>query len=184
MGLYYFDENMAHGFSQAFTRFTSEALQTYVGYVATQGRNFLGQVDRVDYFCGATYATDEYSSDHQGFTLGPYINMYINGKISTDKSFRDWVITSDQMYLHEYGHTIQSQMLGPAYLGIIGLPSLISCSFAHDIDINGTTFYSHDLFYTELSANTYAYLYFSIYYNFNWETNWQKYPRWSDLFRL
>ena len=29
------------------------------------------------------------------------------------------------MIMHEYGHTLQSKMLGPLYLIVIGLPSLI-----------------------------------------------------------
>ncbi len=168
-GQFYFDENIGHGFTQAFTRYTTESLQTLAGYNTTHIRNLIGQVDRVDYFCGATYATDEYSSDYQGFTLGPYINMYINGKISTDKSFRDWVITSDQMYLHEYGHTLQSQMLGMSYLLVIGLPSLISCANIETLSGYEYVRFSHDRFYTEYDANKWARLYFGKYYGYYWD---------------
>ena len=36
------------------------------------------------------------------------------------------VCREDQkMIMHEYGHTLQSKMLGPLYLIVIGLPSLV-----------------------------------------------------------
>ncbi len=34
-----------------------------------------------------------------------------------------------ELYCHEYGHTVQSMMLGPLYLPIIGLPSVIWAGF-------------------------------------------------------
>ena len=126
MATRFFDENMAHGFSQAFTRYTWEALQTWGGYNTTQIRNLAGNVSRFDYLGGATFATNEQSSHHRGFTIGNYVNMSIHGEITMP--FRDWCLYGDQMYLHEYGHTIQSQLTGFAYLFAIGLPSLISCN--------------------------------------------------------
>lgn len=38
-------------------------------------------------------------------------------------------ISSETTLYHEYGHTIQSSYLGPLYLLIIGLPSIVWCAF-------------------------------------------------------
>ena len=54
---------------------------------------------------------------------------------------------------HEYGHTIQSLILGPFYLLVIGLPSLIWCNlpyFKRRRTIKHISYYS---FYTEKWAN-------------------------------
>ena len=49
---------------------------------------------------------------------------------------------------HEYGHTIQSLILGPLWLFVIGLPSLIWCGcFNKYIEKNNVDYYS---FYTSL----------------------------------
>lgn len=166
LGRYYFDENMAHGFSQAFTRYTWEALQTWGGYNATQIRNLVGKVSRVDYLGGTTFATNEHSSHHRGFTIGNYVNMSIRGEINMP--FRDWCLYGDQMYLHEYGHTIQSQLTGFAYLFAIGLPSLISCENSDPIGGDPYQASTHDYFYTETWANRIASWYFAKYYGYEW----------------
>lgn len=166
LGRYYFDENMGHGFSQALTRFTAELPQTFIGYNASQIRNLAGNVDRVDYLGGATFATNEYSNNHQGFTIGNYINMSIYDEITLP--FKEWCLNVDQMYLHEYGHTIQSQMLGFSYLLIIGLPSLISCANLEKIEGDPYGASTHDYFYTETWANRIASKYFSKYFGHEW----------------
>lgn len=52
---------------------------------------------------------------------------------------------------HEYGHTIQSLILGPLWLFVIGLPSLIWCGcFAKYREKHKVSYYS---FYTEAWAN-------------------------------
>ena len=180
MGQYYYDENMAHGFLQAFTRFGIERLQTQMGFVYTQSRNFFRCVDRVDYFGGATYATDEYTEDHDGITLGNCINMRLNDKgIDNSISFREWCLEKDQMYLHEYGHTIQSQMFGTDYLLKMALPSLISCTLQ---PLLGN---SHKSFFTETLANRLACGYFNEYYACGWNENkdplYPFSPCWIDI---
>ena len=166
LGKFYFDENMGHGFSQALTRFTTESLQTWTGYNYTQFRNSSNYVDRVDYLGGATFATMEYSTHHRGVTIGNYINMSIIEEISVP--FNDWCLYHDQLYLHEYGHTIQSQLTGFAYLFAIGLPSLISCMNSTTIVGDNYDASTHDYFYTETWANRIASRYFSRYYGYEW----------------
>lgn len=71
-----------------------------------------------------------------GITLGCFI--YINKDIP---SFQ-YIIK------HEHGHVVQSQILGPLYLLVIGLPSLIwSCVYKL---FKNKSYYS---FYTERWAN-------------------------------
>jgi RHS repeat-associated protein len=183
LGRYYFDENMGHGFTQAFTRYTTESLQTLAGYNTTHIRNLIGHVDRVDYFGGATFATDEYNGtisesyphgQEWGVTLGCYINMSIPQCVN--KYFRGHVM-NNQLYMHEYGHTIQSQMLGMSYLLVIGLPRLISASKDTPIEGDELDASTHDYFYTETWANRLASWYFGKHYGYQWIL--KKYPLYS-----
>ena len=59
----------------------------------------------------------------------------------------------DRLLVHEYGHTIQSLILGPLYLPVIGLPSFMwfrMPRFANRRHAQGLSYYS---FYTERWAN-------------------------------
>lgn len=38
---------------------------------------------------------------------------------------RYWFIDAPELYAHEYGHVKQSRILGPLYLFVIGIPSLL-----------------------------------------------------------
>ena len=69
----------------------------------------------------------------------------------------------EPMYMHEYGHTIDSRNFGITYLLAIGLPSVISAAGTGD----------HSIFYTELLANKHAEKYFSKWYNVKWNS-WGK----------
>lgn len=63
-------------------------------------------------------------------------------------SLGDFRILQDESVLyHEYGHSVQSRMLGPFYLIVIGLPSLIWCT----LRTYTTLFHDKDYlsFYTE-----------------------------------
>ncbi|MDR0751575.1 MAG: hypothetical protein LBF12_03175 [Christensenellaceae bacterium] len=59
--------------------------------------------------------------------------------------------TSDTR-IHEFGHTIQSLILGPFYLLIIGIPSFVWCNSKRFIELRktGVSYFS---FYTERWAN-------------------------------
>jgi RHS repeat-associated protein len=161
-------------------RFNWEALQTIVGNLYTQGRNIGGRVDRVDYFGGATFATKENSNKWDGVTLGNYININIPDEITGN--FKDRVL-SDPLYMHEFGHTFDSQLFGPSYLFAVGIPSLISASKSELIkkwngeEVNNPLWlYTHDVFWTETRANKRAAQYFKKYYGMDWETLFPDYP--------
>ena len=58
--------------------------------------------------------------------------------------------------LHEYGHTLQSIILGPLYLIVIGLPSLLWCSLPCFANYRRKHNISYYRFYTEHWANRLA----------------------------
>lgn len=70
------------------------------------------------------------------------------------------------MYMHEYGHTIDSRNFGITYLLAIGLPSVISAAGTGD----------HSIFYTERLANRHAEKYFSKWYDVEWDSWADDYP--------
>lgn len=73
---------------------------------------------------------------HKNYTITRYKKAYV---IDTHYGFGDVSLgmfiflrsTPKEDVMHEYGHTIQSMILGPAYLLIIGLPSFLWCRFGN-----------------------------------------------------
>lgn len=55
--------------------------------------------------------------------------------------------------VHEYGHTIQSLLLGPLYLLVIGLPSAVWCNLPWCVALRKNKKISYRSFYTEHSAD-------------------------------
>jgi hypothetical protein len=98
-GRYYTDENrtFAGQLLQGLSRYTWEGLQTWVGYNYTQIRNTVGNVDRVDYFDGATFATRENAGFRQGISLGNYLNIAIADEINGDFKNRVSYIRQQKM---------------------------------------------------------------------------------------
>ena len=71
-------------------------------------------------------------------SLGKYVFIY-----SEDRELQDTII-------HELGHVKQSKILGPLYLIVIGIPSILHCWYNDFIDCcrkDGKYHYEH--FYTE-----------------------------------
>jgi RHS repeat-associated protein len=160
LGNYYIDENAGfwEGIGQGYSRHTWESLQTTIGHGYSQARNLVwNNVDRVDFMAGATYATTENKSIQNGVTLGNYINVNIWDEITG--GFEDRVL-SDPLFMHEYGHTIDSRGYGPSYLFTIGWSSMNSARTCYDIDRRNT----HDWHWTELRANNNASRYFQKHY--------------------
>ena len=164
LGNYYIDENAGFrkGVWQGYSRHTWESIQTTAGQLYSQGKNFIWNAERVDYLGGATYMTNEMSSNHDGVTLGNYISINIPGRIDKDKDF-DTYVCSNPMFMHEYGHTFDSREMGPMYLFTIGIPSAKSASNS-SIE-NG---FNHDWYWTELRANRAAKKYFGRHYKVDW----------------
>ena len=161
LGNFYLDENKSF-FGQVWegiSRHTWEVPQQAVGYFWSGIRNCWA--DRVDYWGGATFITN-FSSSYQGVTMGGYINID-NGEVTPTmnsySSFDDYMQSHEyaveHYYIHEYGHTIQSKIWGPAYLPIPALMSLWNCREfwdKHKI--------AHKNYWTEVWANTYSKQYY------------------------
>jgi hypothetical protein len=132
---------------QLLSRWTWELPQTVLGKAASHSRNWLGQVDNVDYYGGATLVNDDDPSYRGawGFTLGPYIN---SKNIVADPNV-------SEIFRHEYGHTLQSRLVGPLYLTHVALPSLVG-SGLEDLGLN-----DHNREWYETQANRMAFRYFS-----------------------
>jgi hypothetical protein len=150
------------------SRWTWESLQSLIGNLYSHARNIGGAVDRVDYLGGATFVTNENSENENGVTFGSYIDINIYDRINTD--FEDYVTTVNPMYMHEYGHTIDSRYFGISYLFAIGIPSLVSVSKSSQIDSETRGVYTHNFYWTEMRANKNAKKYFEKYYGVDWNT--------------
>lgn len=145
---------------QAFTRFWWELPQLWLGYMVSQWRNIIGQIDRVETIGGVTFAIAEGRNDgvYKGLSLGCYVNMWISDSIEGE--FDTFVrYKSSQMLMHEFGHTLDSMRLGWGYLFIVGIPSLLSQmaeSSSHGRQ------HQHKKLYAERWANKHAQRYFGI----------------------
>lgn len=104
----------------------------------------------------------------QGITLGPYINGW---------GIRD-DFKKDPLFVHEYGHTIQSKLLGSLYLKKIGLPSGLSGLF-DDFEVGGTGIlndlgfnaHNHDNTWFEINANQFGNVFFNPTYSSSAQKN-------------
>ena len=141
---------------QLFSRFTWELPQTLVGWLYTFGRALVGQVDRVDALGGITFATKTTKTPGcMGVSLGTFVELWDGHWLNDgDKG----LVLANQLCMHEFGHTADSQRFGPLYLLVIGLPSLISAMGKGD----------HNVFWTEIRANRHAKRYFAKHYDVDW----------------
>lgn len=62
----------------------------------------------------------------------------------------------EKVICHEYGHTLQSIILGPLFFVVIGLPSLIWCALPCFVNYRKRKNVSYYWFYTERWANSLA----------------------------
>ena len=122
-------------FNQIFSRFTYESLQTTLGLLASDFRINFNSISCVDFYDGATYIIREKGS--KSFTLGSFININSKHPIPMDDEghFKPFL---DPLYMHEYGHYIQSQKIGFIYLFKVAIPSAWSLLMrdTHDEHVN------------------------------------------------
>ncbi|MFW5761316.1 MAG: RHS repeat domain-containing protein [Cyclobacteriaceae bacterium] len=166
-GNFYLDGNR-NFFGQLFQgigRFSWELPQSTIGHGYSQIRNAIGGVDRVDYFGGATWATAENRNNRNGVSIGNFININLRDQING--RFADRVI-NDPLFMHEYGHTFQSQLFGPFYLPVVGLPSLISAATSRRVPNEPPGVTTHDFRWYEMGANRHAARYFDRHYGIDW----------------
>src|SRR5690606_11221350 len=170
-GRFYLDENKTFmgGIWEGISRFPYQNLQTDLGYGISLISNYIGRADRVDYLGGATFITNENDSrrnpegDANGVSLGNFININLPGEIPSNVSFEQFVL-STPLYMHEYGHTFQSERYGISYLFAIGIPSMFSAKS----DDHHTKSY-------ERQANRWARRYLEQ-HNIHWHLDESRYP--------
>jgi len=95
--------------------------------------------------------------------IDPKTNRFIfNGaivtrwKLKTSSSIGIFIFLGqddDRVLVHEYGHTIQSCILGPLYLIVVGIPSFIWCNMPLVKKIRRNRSLRYSSFYSEKWAN-------------------------------
>lgn len=155
---YQFDNFHGHNaWQQALARFCWELPQLMLGYIIAQWRNILGRIDRVETLGGVTFAIEQGRGDGliRGVSLGCFVNIWLTDSLGRDFQY-EAKYSSGQIFMHEYGHTIDSRRFGWLYLIIIGLPSLVSVKLA------GIGNHEHKNLYAERWANQHAQKYFGV----------------------
>ena len=138
-----------------FSRFTWELPQTLVGWLFSVSRAMSGRVEKVDVFGGITFVSGRAQGFGGGVSLGSFIDLWLWRALpGHDESF----VLCDQLCMHEFGHTVDSQRFGWLYLLVIGLPSLL----------NAMGKGNHNVFWTEIRANNHAKRYFTKHYGIAW----------------
>ena len=170
-------------FSQILSRFTFEAPQTAIGSLYTHAVFLLHDDDHVRYFDGATYIIN-ISSKTNGVTIGNFININLmDSKLYPKNEKGDFDIRYDRngIFMHEYGHYLQSQQLGWIYVFKVGIPSLISAIKSKEIKVNNGRYYltTHKLSDVEIDANRKAERYFREKYDFH-QWNIYEFPLFYD----
>lgn len=143
---------------QLFSRFTWELPQTLEGWLYSVGRAIVGRVDRVDILGGITFATRDGFSYGMGVSLGTFVDLWAAPWMHGEG---ERYILGNQICMHEFGHTVDSQLFGWFYLPFVGLPSLM----------NALGKGNHDVFWTEIRANRHAKRYFEKHYSIAWNEN-------------
>ncbi|MDO5104974.1 MAG: sugar-binding protein, partial [Capnocytophaga sp.] len=99
---------------QVLSKWTWQSTQTFLGNTINQIINLAGNVSEVTHLEGAVVVATR-DGDMGAFTMGNYI--------TGPRNFRaDW---RDHLFVHEYGHYIQSQYMGPLYLSAVAIPSVM-----------------------------------------------------------
>ena len=104
-------------------------------------RNLIGDIRSVSHSQGATLIQTH--SDFGGVSLGGVLAIGVG-----DRNIPDW------LYQHEYGHYLQSNMLGFGYIPGVAIPSIISAGF------HGVRGWNHLTFGTEAWADKLGNQYF------------------------
>lgn len=121
-------------------------LQTMLGFII-----FLIHIKDKHYFYHSALIT--VWKGKSSVSIGPFVFItdepYFYEKLKDEYTLDE---LKNRLRVHEYGHTIQSIILGPLYLIVMGIPSTLwgflpSC---HKKRVNGVSYFS---FYTERFAN-------------------------------
>lgn len=135
-------------------RFTWSLVPMSMGNTIAHIRNNFGDVD-VNYHHGATvvnqrddaYYRNPAFATRWGVTLGNYINAHNIGEN----------LEEDDIIQHELGHIPQSYLLGPLYLNVVALPSIVGQGL-EDMNVGN---HKHNSEWYEVWANQNSYNYYN-----------------------
>jgi hypothetical protein len=112
---------------QVFSHFTWELPQQILSIFTAQFTNFIGGVESVyRYSNGAVVVNNSLMYPGTGFTLGNMITVGFS-QYQTQTAYMETI-------QHEFGHYMQSRILGPFYLPGIAAPSVINATFSRAPD--------------------------------------------------
>ena len=113
------DMGMFRGeFGQILNKWTFSLPVSLIGNTFAHGYNLAGSIDNVTYMDGMLALSGPTGGDNSAFTLGHY-SFGPKGYQATWK---------DHLFVHEYGHYMQTQLMGIFYIPVVAIPSLISAS--------------------------------------------------------
>lgn len=130
---------------QVFSRFTWEILQTLLGFFIAHTANIIRKVEKVEFAEGSTVLLG--AGWRGSVSFGTYILLY-QGNASG---------AGNMLFMHEFGHTLQSRLSGPLYLFKYGIPSLLTGNYS----------------WMEKDANLRSAIYFNINHNISL-SRWQR----------
>jgi hypothetical protein len=103
---------------QILSRFTWEILQTIIGLLSAHAANLIRDVKKVEFAEGSTILLG--GGWRGSVSFGTYILLY-PGHTSG---------AGNMLFMHEFGHTLQSRISGPLYLFKYGIPSLLTDNYS------------------------------------------------------
>ena len=136
---------------ELFSRFTYQIPQTLIGYSIASIANGFRLVNNVTHNYGVTAV--DWGGNGGAMSLGCY-SMGPNGYVA------DW---RDHMFVHEYGHYIQSQQWGLLYMPVIAVPSVISACLPDMTDYTPGMATRHQYRWFEADASYKGMSYFDTY---------------------
>ncbi|MBR5336866.1 MAG: hypothetical protein IK152_02665 [Lachnospiraceae bacterium] len=119
--------------------------QTLLGFVL-----FLINIRRRHFFYHGAIVTEIPGRGSVSLGLFVFIGTVLPTDLRTKHRIPDEEM-EQRVLVHEYGHTIQSLVLGPLYLPVIGIPSVTWCTIKFTLGKGGKRSYYR--FYTERWAN-------------------------------
>ena len=135
------DRGMFTGdFWQVVSKWTWQSQQVFLGNFVNHVLNISGNVLDVTHLDGAVAVSTTIKKG--AFTLGNYI--------TGPRGFKaDW---RDHLFVHEYGHYLQGQIMGPLYMTTVAIPSFMDAWIQPE---------KHDSRWYETMANSLAGRYFN-----------------------
>ncbi len=141
---------------QLISRFSWELPQSYIGFSWAMLTAIFSNLTRTHSLAGVL-CIHTYKANQKlllGLSLSPYI--FISGP---DKHYNP---ASSSIFMHEYGHSLDSQRLGIFYLIAVGIPSIVSAAREDWSSTKHTSKHEHKSY--ELRATRLAKAYFYRYY--------------------